>query len=426
MQRLKIIYILLFLSVVNHIYALQLDVLSYDVSIEPDIQQHYIEGSVLIRYKLPIDECSFVLNSGNLEIDSVTGTSIKSFTKHDNKLMLELYGEKEEINELTIKYRGNPTKGLLFDQGKNLAYTVYFTHYWMISNFAVNDKATITLKIHVDKGLNCVANGELMEIREKEEKLVYHWYQSFASPTYTFGFAIGNFRKVENSSSGVKIINYSPEYSPKELEKIFIETPKMISFFEEKSGIKYDHSSYFQVLIGNHYQEMSGFSVLKESYGKQVLKDSTETNLISHELAHQWWGNRITCKSLNHFWLNEAITTYMSAAYNEYRFGQEKYQSDIDAYYKVYEGIKNRNEDRPLVFHDWSNPTSDDRNIVYFKGAYVLHLLRQEIGDKMFWDAIKHYSQKYFDKSVTTKDFKTAFEESSERNLDSFFNEWVF
>jgi len=426
MQKIKILLVLLFLSVANHVLASQLDVLSYNVTIEPDIEQQHVVGFVLIQYKLPMDESSFVLYSGNLEIDTVTGTSVKKFIKLDNKLLIELYEEREGINEVTIQYRGNPTKSLLFDQSKNQAYTVYFTQYWMVCNFSTNDKATIKLNIHVDKELTCVANGELLEIKEKEGKQVYQWHQSFESPAYTFGFAIGKFEKFENASNEVKIINYAQDYSPKELEQIFTETSNMISFFEKKSGIKYGHSSYFQILIGNHYQEMSGFSVLKESYGRMVLNDSTETNLISHELAHQWWGNRITCKSLNHFWLNEAIATYMSAAYNEQRFGVVKYKADIDSYFRVYQDIKNRNKDKALVFKDWSNPTRDDRNIVYFKGAYVLHLLRQKVGDKIFWDAIKYYSQTYFDKSVTTKDFKGAIEEIAERNLDDFFNEWVF
>lgn len=77
-----------------------------------------------------------------------------------------------------------------------------------------------------------------------------------------------------------------------------------------------------------------------------------------------------------------------------------------------------------MVFEDWSNPTKDDRNIVYFKGAYVLHLLRQEIGEHIFWEGIRNYSQKHFDKVVTTIDFQNAIEEVAKRDLDHFFNEW--
>ena len=165
---------------------------------------------------------------------------------------------------------------------------------------------------------------------------------------------------------------------------------------------------------------------MKDTYGELVLQDSTETNLISHELAHQWWGNQITCKNWNHFWLNEGMATFLSAAYNEYRFGKEVYLSNIESYYKVYERIKNRGNDRSLVFEDWDNPSKDDRNLVYFKGAYVIHLLKEKLGDEVFWKAIRFYSTTYWGKSVETGDFKKAFEESSGINLEDFFNEWVY
>ena len=87
---------------------------------------------------------------------------------------------------------------------------------------------------------------------------------------------------------------------------------------------------------------------------------------------------------------------------------------------------KKRGNDRSLVFEDWLNPSKDDRNLVYFKGAYVLHLLKEKLGDKVFWKAIKFYSTKYFGKSVETADFQKAFEESSGVSLDVFFSEWVY
>ena len=79
-----------------------------------------------------------------------------------------------------------------------------------------------------------------------------------------------------------------------------------------------------------------------------------------------------------------------------------------------------------MVFPDWDNPSRDDRNIVYYKGAYVLHLLRDELGDDVFWAGIKAYSQEYFGKSVETKDFQKMMEEVAGRSLEDFFGEWVY
>ncbi len=426
-QRLVLIFTLLgFLVQESYSYGSQLNILSYNLTIEPDIANKYITGSVVIKFQLGPGENSISLNSGNLQIDQVTGSNVNTYRKKDNDLIIELTEKRELENEISISYHGNPSRGLLFSTEPGQAYTVYFTDHWMVCHNAPHDRAKINMNIITPKGKDCIANGRLIKREEKAGKVLYQWSQSYESPAYTYGFVIGNFDKLEISTDKTKIINYASNYSLIELKKIFRESAKMLSFFEEKSGIDYGQPTYSQILIGNHYQEMSGFSILKETYGKLVLEDSTETNLISHELAHQWWGNRVTCKNWNHFWLNEAIVTYMSAAYNEYRFGKEKYNSDINSYFNVYQDIKNRNKDKPLVFEDWSNPSRDDRNIVYFKGAYVLHLLRKEIGDQIFWSGIRHYSMKYFDKSVTTLEFQNTIEEVAGRDLDFFFDEWVY
>ncbi|MDX2245922.1 MAG: M1 family metallopeptidase [Bacteroidia bacterium] len=420
------IVLLLTTSVQANPNDFELDVISYHLTIEPDIEKKYISGTVVIKFQIENDANSVAFKSGNLRIDKVTGDNVVGFENRDGSLIIKLSEREEKENELTIDYHGNPTNGLLFDTDRGQTFTVYSTSQWMICNDSPGDKALFYLDISVPADKDCIASGELVSQVRKNGKIQYSYQQNYESPTYTYGFAIGNFNQTEEKSGEVLLRYYSRDYTSGQLMTIFKETPTMISFFEEKSGVKYDQSRYSQILIGNHYQEMSGYSTLKETYGELVLKDSTETNLISHELAHQWWGNRVTCKSWNHFWLNEAMATYLSAAYNEYRFGRDKYQSDIDSYYEVYKAVKNRGNDKPLVFANWSNPSSDDRNLVYFKGAYVLHLLREKIGDEIFWDAIKFYTSKYFGESVETTDFQKALEESSGVQLDDFFNEWIY
>jgi aminopeptidase N len=258
------------------------------------------------------------------------------------------------------------------------------------------------------------------------EKVLYSWSQDYETSPYTYGFAIGSFNDFHADYRGISLHYYSKNHTSAQLKTIFSNTSNMIGFFEERSGTSYIQNSYTQILIGNHYQEMSGFAILSESYGELVLGDSTETNLISHELAHQWWGNLITCENWNHFWLNEGFATFMTAAYNEYRFGKQKYEADINSYFAVYKAIRDGGKDKPLVFNNWSNPTKDDRNLVYFKGAYVLHLLRIELGEQKFWYGIKSYSQKYFGQSVNTFEFQKSMEEAVGHNLDKFFNKWIY
>lgn len=411
----------------NELYAKTsvLDVLSYHLTIEPEIQKGTIKGTVIIKFKKITTEKSIVLNLGNLKVDQVDGKHVKSFRKNEAELIIELSEQEPQEYQISISYHGTPGKGLLFNPGLGQAHTVYFTSEWMVCNDDPDDRATLSIDILVPKGKQCIASGELTRTEDKGDKTLFQWKQNYATPAYTYGFAIGSFTKVAEQIGEVRLDYYSSQLNEKELKKVFRETGNILQFFELKSGVKYVQKSYSQIIIGSNYQEMSGLSVLSDSYPSSVLKDSSEIHLTSHELAHQWWGNMITCKNLNHFWLNEAFAVYMASAFNEYKFGKKKYLSDIALYKGIYEDLVKRDKDKPLVFPNWK-PSRDNRHVIYYKGAYVLHLLREELGDETFWKGIKAYSKRYFGKSVKTENFKQAMEKATNTDLGDFFNEWVY
>ncbi len=405
----------------------ELNVLSYELNLEPNIKNKSVKGIESIIFELPVSDDRVEFQSGDLIVESVTGANISGFKQKNGILTLNLIKKRSKLNKVVLHYEGKPKKGLIFQQYKNQIYTVFHTSEWMICNMSPNDRATISLELIVLDSLNSIANGILVSKKKMEHnKISYQWEQKQETPSYTYGFVIGKFNNSLKYYGETTLAFYSPDHSKHQLDSIFKYTADMMSFFENKSGIPYAQSTYSQIIIGRHYQEMSGFSVLKHSYGKLVLQDSTETNLISHELAHQWWGNMVTCKSWNHMWLNEGFATYLSAAYNEHRFGKVKYEADINSYFMVYKNIKSKGLDKSLVFNNWDNPTNSDRNLIYFKGAYVFHKLREELGDESFWKAIKSYSQNYYGKSVTTDQFKKTIEASSNQNLDSFFKQWIY
>lgn len=404
-----------------------LDVLHYQLSLQANLEKKAIIGYICISLRNTSESHRVLINSGNLNIKQVYGSTVESYQHKGEKLILSLTESSEEEHFIQISYTGNPKKGLIFLSDPLSLYTVFFTSAWMPCHEDPGDKASIHMDVIIPEKFSVLASGEFISKNDLGKGLTtYSYRQSYESPAYTYGFVVGDFHVFEEKQAKTSLAYYSSTHYPQQLADIFGETGDILSFFERISGIPYGQSSYAQILIGNHYQEMSGLSVLRESYGKLVLADSTETNLISHELAHQWWGNRITCESWQHFWLNEGFATFLSAAYNEYRFGKEKYLENIDSYFQVYNRIKKKGGDKSLVFKDWINPSRDDRNLVYFKGAYVLHLLKEKLGDEVFWKAIKFYSQSYFGKSVNTRNFQDAIEKSSQIDLQEFFDEWIY
>lgn len=403
-----------------------LDVIKYDLKLNVDLDKESFTGVIHIDFLLQPNTKEVVFDCGNLHITKVAGENVVSYKQKNKKLILSLNARKEKENHIKITYSGSSSHGFIFLSTSQEVYTVFSTSQWMVCNDSPSDRAKIKIELSIPKGNLCIASGVLESISHKGDITKYSWAQDYETPSYTYGLAIGRFNNLQKTHGGISLNYYSSSHTKEELEIIFQPTGEMIEFFEEKSGVPYVQSSYSQILIGRHYQEMSGFSVLKKSYGQMVLMDSTETNLISHELAHQWWGNMITCENWNHFWLNEGITTFMTAAFNELKFGKDKYESDINSYKRVYESIKVKGKDKALEFSDWSNPSKEDRNLVYFKGAYVVHLLRMELGEKAFWKGIKFYSQKYYGESVRSIDFQKALQESTGRDLNEFFKKWIY
>ncbi len=407
------------------------DVIHYDAEITPQLESKSVTGIVVIQFKPQENNLGEItLDAGNLEIDSVKENRTNlQFEKTDKLLKIKFLRPLKinEIRKIEITYYGTPKFGLSFFPKQNQVYTIYSTDQWMPCVMAPNDRAEFRLTLNLwGKNLTTVGNGVLKSSKNSPKSVV--WEQKLPVPTYLFGFAVGNFKEITEKHNGT-VLRYltSPQFSETEVKKIFKETADMLDFYESKAGVKYPHKVYTQVLSqGNAQQEMSSFAVMGERFGRDLLGDEKDIWLTSHEFAHQWWGNMVTNEAWTHFWLNEGLTNFMSAAYFEHRFGRADYLSEIERYKQSYEKIKLAGKDKSLVFPDWNKPTREDRALVYDKGAFVLHLLREEIGDELFWQGIKEYTQKFWGKAVVTKDFQNVMEASSKKDLTAFFDKYIY
>jgi aminopeptidase N len=407
------------------------DVTSYDAEITPVLETKSVTGKVLIQFTSQQDNLSEIsLDSGSLEIDSVKENRTDlQFIKIDKFLTIRFLRPLKinETRQIAIAYHGTPKFGVSFFPEQKQVYTIFSTDQWMPCVMAPSDRAEFRLKLNLwNKNLITVGNGVLKSSKHNPETVV--WEQEIPVPSYLFGFAVGNFNEITEKHNGTTLRYLtSPQFSETEIKKIFKDTADMLDFYESKAGMKYPHKVYTQVLSqGNAQQEMSSFTVIGERFGQSLLKDEKKIWTTSHEFAHQWWGNSVTNQDWTHFWLNEGLTNFMCAAYFEHRFGKADYLSEIERYKQSYEKVKLAGKDKSLVFADWNKPTREDRALVYDKGAFVLHLLREEIGDELFWKGIKEYTQKFRGKSVVTKDFQTVMEAASKKDLTVFFDKHIY
>jgi len=402
------------------------DVLDYSVTLEPDIAAKSVKGSVLIRVATTSKTVEF--DCGNLTIDAVREARAPlQFSVTNRRLSVSLPAGKR-VRELEIDFHGTPKYGIRFFPDRQQVYTIFSTSQWMVCVDDPSDKATLTFRLILPTNLRPVANGDFISQRDlPNNKRVSEWRQNTPIPTYVIGFAAGPYQVVKEKRGNVELQYLATNYTPIEVRRIFRDTPDMLDFFEDHAGVKYADRTYTQVLAaGGVEQEMSSFAALKEAYGKQVLDNEQDIWLGAHEFAHQWWGNMVTCRDWNHFWLNEGIATFMAAAYLEHRFGREVYLREIETYHANYEKVRAAGKDKSLVFPDWNSPTREDRTLVYDKGAYVMHLLREEMGERAFWNGLRLFTRRHFGKSVVTSDFVAAMEEANGKSLKAFFAKWVY
>lgn len=405
-------------------------VLHYAASIEPDLSTKTLRGDERITVRsawMGVKHLSF--DAGGLVIDDVRLGGVKlPFQKTDHRLDIDLPEplKTDERTDIDITYHGAPTFGLEFHPEVNEIYTIFSTSEWLVCLDSPAQRATLDLRVTLPVGFKAIGNGRLVSKSHlNSQQNIYHWQQNTPVPSFVYGFAAGKFNELAIQQAGVPLRFLSQDLSADQLRKLFRDTGDMLQFFGSRAGIPYQGKYDEALVIQTIGQEHASFALMSEAYGASALDQPQDEDLMAHEAAHQWWGIMVTCRSWSDFWLNEGFADFMAAAYIQHRFGDAAYQQIVEGWHQRVLRLQATGKDHSLVYQAWNHPSKDDRAVVYKKGAYVLSLLRSELGDRVFWKGIEDYTREYRGQSVTTKDFEMAMERSSGRDLRGFFQQWI-
>jgi aminopeptidase N len=412
----------------------EVDFIHYKAELEPDFQSKRISGTVAIEF-MPVvsgvKQLSFSAKYKKIKSIRINNIDIKYKVADD--VLTITFDTPLIVNQkyiISAEYNAVPDRGMKFYDDH--LFTVYHTKNWLISHSNIADKASFELLLEHNKNLLSVGNGKLVSQQQSNEKVISHWLHDTPMPIYTFGFALGEF---EQSTTKLAQHSVSYFYRKKRLNKfptqsvrdVFHDVPDMLSFFENKAGFQLPNLSYKYVIVeGYMAQEAKGFSLVGEKFIAAVQQDPNENWFIAHELAHEWWGNSITCANFSHFWLNEGLVQFLVAAYKQHLFGQGAYEKEIAVAIRRVKAAVAKEKISPVAFKKQINESEINRTMAYSKGALVFYMLRNSLGDEIFWQALKHYSTKHQNGSVTTDDLKLAFEKVSKKDLTEFFNRWVY
>jgi len=378
------------------------------------------ESSVLV-----FDSGAFTIRSASLD-----GQAVLDWTssKGETRFVLPKALTKGGRYRLELRYKASPKRG--FGSRPELLYTGYFACDWMICDQnAFDDRFKLDIKFITKKGLTSI--GPAVQLKSEtsgDEKELHSWRTQSAYPAYVYAFAIGDIEFEDVSGDcDTKLLVARPVDTP-EIGHVFSDTCQMLAFFEQKSGVTYPFEQYTQLYVpeSGAAQEAVSHSILGSRVIDPMLDMPSEDWAIAHELAHQWWGNRMTAADLQHFWLNEAIVTFMVASWKETRWGSEHYEHEIKLAKSRWDRAVQDWKDVPIAYGGEYPTLGHRRAIQYSKGAVFLDQLRGDIGEDAFWQGLSDFTQTHWNRSVRTVDFQRAMETASGRNLQTLFDGWVY
>jgi aminopeptidase N len=339
---------------------------------------------------------------------------------------------------VTVWYSAAPHKGLYFTapdsidpdkpgqiwtQGEDMD-----SHFWFPCYDFPNDFATSEVIATVRSGFTVLSNGRLVSVREEKKNgtTTYHWREDKPHATYLISLAAGHYAILKDRAGKVPLEYYVYPDDTADARICFAQTPAKLAFFARKTGFPYPWEKYAQVLIADFIEggmeNVSATSLMDviTVLDARARLDESPTSVIAHELAHQWWGDVVTCKNWQHLWLNEGFASYFDPLYHEHWLGEDEFHQRMDEEQQKAIACDKRQGRKPMV----SIGSYTDN--VYSRGAAVLHMLRFVLGDTLFDRALHHYLEKHRYSPVETRDLQTSIEEATGQNLDWFFTEWVY
>lgn len=416
---------------------LNIDVKYYKLNISITTSPNYLRGVVTMRARSVVGNLTSVtLDLMNpMTVDSVkTGNTMLLFAQQPTTVTITLdrsYGNGELVM-MDIYYRGVPGSSgfgsftFSTHAGTPWVYTLsepYGAKDWWPCKDHPSDKAdSVDIWVTVDSTFKVGSEGKLVAVINNGNGTKTHqWAERYPISTYLVSMAITNFSEFTNwfrytPTDSMPVLNY---VLPEHLANAQTNLPRtidMLTIYSARYGLypfiteKYGHSE-FGWGGGMEHQTMTSLNGFSES-------------LVAHELAHMWYGDMITCATWPNIWLNEGFATYSVAVYYEGKYGFPNYTSYINS-----QMSSARNAVGTIYVQDTSTTsTLFNSNLVYAKGASVLHMLRHVLGDSAFFRSMRAYA---FDPRfrfgvATTENFKEVCETVSGVSLGYFFNEWIY
>ena len=439
--------------------------------IEPDFSAKKIVGEEQLKLLAKQDISKIELDVGEpVQIKSVIfSTGADSNTTYDKrelhpeiqngKLSIHLGDKLKEGTRfyLVIRYTAENSEkgnGFHFESGNpsfpphawTLSESIYSRNWYpCIDHPQVRFTKAVSVIVPADFAV--ISNGELdmrdQEIQTKDgvNKRKFVWEQSTPDTAYLTCVMIGRFKETSGGEqyNGIPLRYYVPEGREADAKRTFKNTANMMKIFEGYFGVKYPYNKYSQVVViglvnagadGMEHTSCTTLDIDDVLAESSTPEDRLRDDVIAHELAHQWFGDLVTCRDWQDIWLNEGFAAFCEALYFQKSKGDQEYQTYIvqmvETYIRATKDPRPKTPIRAIVTNKYDHPDDLFDHNTYSKGGIILHMLRKFIGEEDFRKSLYTYLEQFKFKTAKTEDLRQIMEEVSGINLQQFFEQWIY
>ncbi len=425
------------IDVLNYRFHLQLSDASNEILGRTEVEIRFPRAGVT---SIALDLIGKAADGGQtgMQVSSVAADAANlDFLHEGDRLTISMArpSQAQERRSYSIEYRGVPADGLVIGKNKHGEraffgdnFSTRFRH-WLVGVDHPYDKASCEFLVTAPDHYQVIANGILAEESDMGPGMRRtHWRQSVPISTYLMVIGVARFAVQHlETYQGIPIQTW---VYPQDREAGFYDfalAKGPLAFYSSHVG-PYPYAKLANVQSRTKYGGMENASSI--FYSEQAISgERRNANTVTHEIAHQWFGNSVTEADWTQVWLSEGFATYFTQLYNEFTYGRDRMvagmrssRDRVTAYWHTDKGM-----DSPVV--DTRVPADQaltHGTNVYQKGSWVLHMLRHRVGDQAFWAGIREYYRRYRDGNALTADLRRVFEEVSGQDLEVFFGQWIF
>ena len=423
-------------------YNPAIDILHYSFNLHLTDESDSLQGDATVQLQVK-EKCSLIYldlagrkaNGKGMLVNKILENKVPvDFQQQNDRLniILKTPAAAGEIRNFEILYAGIPEDGLIISKNK-YGHRTFFgdnwpnrAHYWLPCKDHLSDKASVDFIVTAPDHYQVISNGIKTEETELNDHFrLTHWKETTDLPAKVMVIGLADF--AVNYPGEANGISLSSWVYPEEKDKGFYDyalAGEILSYYNNSIG-PFAYKKLANVQSKTIFGGMENASAI--FYDENTITGTrSNESLLAHEIAHQWFGDAATETDWPHLWLSEGFATEMTHLYLEHKYGRDTLVYGLKTDRKAVLAFTKRSQ-KPVV------DTTESKHLMallntnsYQKGGWVLQMLREELGDTLFWKSIRLYYQRFNGKNAATTDLQQIFEAVSGKNLKQFFNQWLY